>query len=628
MHHTYAQNAGNTWYFGNNAGLDFNGGTVTALTNGALSTSEGCSSFSDPATGQILVYTDGITVYDRNHNPMPASITSPLGGNPSSTQSGVIVPMPGNPSKLYIFTTPAQLGARTIPPSLCYSIVDLSLNSGNGDLTNINTPLMDSATEKIAAIASCDGTEFWVVGHRWNCDTFYAFKITAAGVAAPVKSKVGIVHKDVGSLILAESIGYLKFSSDGKKLGSVTYTNLNTMEIFDFDANTGIISNPITENYGFNASFPYSGLYGCTFSPDNSRFYVSYFGSGEDSKIFQYDMLAGTSTAILNSKTEIVSSPNAIGALQNGPNGKMYISVYGASSLDIIHSPNVLGTACNYQSSAQPLATGFATFGLPVIVENFLSSISIPINLAVKDSICKGDTVTAVQLQPIKVKIYPQEFCSISADSLTFRFFPEATTTYTLVVSNKCSANDTTLFTVYIIPPPKPDFYFNPSPPTLADNFITLENTTIGGATYEWYNMAQLAMLGTAEDLVINNPGLGKYCFRLRAFNVLGCWAETNQCTRVEDTVKTSIFLPSVFSPNGDGLNDIFKILGEHIRLAQFVIYNRYGQQVFATDNLSDGWNGRFKGKDCEVDTYYYMVYYFDTKDKPNLLKGDVTLVH
>lgn len=626
----YAQKSGNTWYFGTFAGLNFNTPNPTPLSNGALSTSEGCSAFSDPATGQILIYTDGITVYGKNHAPMPASISTPLNGNPSSTQSGVIVPQPGNPNIIYIFTTPAQAGNFSAVPTMCYSIVDLSLNGGNGNLTAINIPIMDSACEKIAAIAACNGTEFWVVGHKWGCDSFYSFKLSAGGLSAPIKSKVGIVHKDVGSNQAAESIGYMKFSSDGKKLGLVTYVNLNIMELFDFDMNTGLISNPITDNIGFDPLNPFSGLYGCSFSPDNSKFYIGYFGSGDSSKVYQYNMLAGSSAAILASRTVVYSVLNVgggIGAMQNGPNGKMYLSSYGSNVLDVMANPNGLGASCNYQASAQSLgSTGTATFGLPVIVENFLSNISTPFNTSVKDSICTGDTVTAVQPSKLKFTILPSATSWVSADSLTIKFFPSTTTTYTIVISNACSANDTTLFTVTVVPPPTPNFYFNPATPDLSNPTITLVNSTINGATFEWFN-AQHSSLATTTDLTVTNPGLGTYCYTLEAANSLGCPSSITKCVKVEDTLQTVIAVPSVFSPNGDNLNDILRVLGQNISLMEFSIYNRFGAQVYTTYRISEGWDGTYRGGKCDVGTYFYMVYYFDTKNNPHILKGDVTLI-
>lgn len=72
-----------------------------ALTNGQLNTLEGCATIAD-TTGSLLFYTDGITVWNRNHVPMPNG--SGLLGNPSSTQSGIIVPYPGNTDLYYVFT--------------------------------------------------------------------------------------------------------------------------------------------------------------------------------------------------------------------------------------------------------------------------------------------------------------------------------------------------------------------------------------------------------------------------------------------------------------------------------------------------------------------------------------------
>ncbi|MCF8295770.1 MAG: hypothetical protein K9I34_06865, partial [Bacteroidales bacterium] len=75
-----AQNgAGGIWYFGSYAGLNFCTGTPIPLTNGALSTSEGCATICDPNCN-LLFYTDGITVWNANHMPMANSTASSLGG--------------------------------------------------------------------------------------------------------------------------------------------------------------------------------------------------------------------------------------------------------------------------------------------------------------------------------------------------------------------------------------------------------------------------------------------------------------------------------------------------------------------------------------------------------------------
>ena len=85
---SYSQKEENIWYFGNRAGLDFNSGSPVALTDGVLFTNEGCSVISDN-TGNLLFYTDGTRVWNKNHRQMPNGLE--LMGNFSSNQSAVTV---------------------------------------------------------------------------------------------------------------------------------------------------------------------------------------------------------------------------------------------------------------------------------------------------------------------------------------------------------------------------------------------------------------------------------------------------------------------------------------------------------------------------------------------------------
>ena len=102
----FAQGETNIWYFGSNAGLDFNSGSPVALTNGQINTIEGSAVLSNNL-GQLLFYTDGSTLYNKNHVVMQNG--SGLMGHTSSSQSATIVPMPGNPNFFYVFTCVAIL---------------------------------------------------------------------------------------------------------------------------------------------------------------------------------------------------------------------------------------------------------------------------------------------------------------------------------------------------------------------------------------------------------------------------------------------------------------------------------------------------------------------------------------
>ena len=115
----YAQGEANNWYFGNKAGVNFNTSPPSAVNNGKLSTNEGCSSISDE-NGQLIFYTDGRTVWNRNHQIMAnANYFDGTGllGDPSSTSSGLIVPHPTNTDLYYVFTVdePHQENANAYP---------------------------------------------------------------------------------------------------------------------------------------------------------------------------------------------------------------------------------------------------------------------------------------------------------------------------------------------------------------------------------------------------------------------------------------------------------------------------------------------------------------------------------
>lgn len=185
--HTYGQKEANIWYFGEYAGLDFNSGSPVFLTDGKLKSIEGCATISNDQ-GQLLFYTDGITVWNKNHEVM-SNGTGLMGGS-SSTQSALITQRPDHPNNYYIFTTPAEghnNGAR-------YTEVDMTLNGGLGDVTsNKNTLLFTPSCEKISASRNATTGEIWVVFHEHASDRFFSYKVTTNGVAStPVISSSGI----------------------------------------------------------------------------------------------------------------------------------------------------------------------------------------------------------------------------------------------------------------------------------------------------------------------------------------------------------------------------------------------------------------------------------------------------
>jgi gliding motility-associated-like protein len=85
--------------------------------------------------------------------------------------------------------------------------------------------------------------------------------------------------------------------------------------------------------------------------------------------------------------------------------------------------------------------------------------------------------------------------------------------------------------------------------------------------------------------------------------------------------------IPSAFTPNGDGLNDIFRPALNFQKLVDFSVYNRWGQQVFQTNDKTHGWDGTYQGKPLDMGVYYYMIIVGDPDGQNIIHKGEVTLI-
>jgi gliding motility-associated-like protein len=88
-----------------------------------------------------------------------------------------------------------------------------------------------------------------------------------------------------------------------------------------------------------------------------------------------------------------------------------------------------------------------------------------------------------------------------------------------------------------------------------------------------------------------------------------------------------SLFIPNIFSPNGDGENDILFVRGEYIEHIEFAVYDRWGAEVFRSNDIHRGWDGTYKGAPCHTGVYAYYVIAQFTDGEQLTKKGTVTLV-
>ncbi len=376
---TFAQGENNNWYFGYNAGVTFNNGIPEALTTGALGTNEGCATVSD-ATGNLLFYTNGVTVYNRNHQVMPNG--TGLQGDDSSTQSAIIVPHPGDGNLFYVFTTDDWISGN----GLHFNLVDMRLDNGLGDVTSQKNVLLNtSSTEKITAIQHANGRDTWVLTRREFQNIYEAYLIADTGLnTLPVQSFEGYVYDHTSP---ADAEGSLKVSPDGSRVATI-FSQSDILEIYDFDNATGTISNPITivdpDGDGSNTR-----CYSAEFSPNGNLVYAMTFPYD----IHRFEIYGNNAAAVISTRELIapdrsLSNLPVLGSLQLGPDGNLYIAQIFYGYLGALSDPNNPSLGRNYNVDGVFL-NGFESFlGLPPLITSYFAS-TIDV-----ENTCLGDTTS------------------------------------------------------------------------------------------------------------------------------------------------------------------------------------------------------------------------------------------
>jgi gliding motility-associated-like protein len=369
----FGQLQNNNWIFGYGASVNFSGPIPVGSSNASINSNESTASVSDPSTGQLLFYTDGLKVWDANNDVMPNGSNLLGGFYNSCTQGALIVPFPEDNQRYYLFTL-EELEALSLVPvidnGLRYSVVDMTLNGGLGDVqvATLNTPLATDLTEKLIVIRSAEIKGFWVIAHKKNANEFLAWKIDACGVTAqPVVSAVGSNFASAPFGANEAWSGAMDASPDGNRIGMPVDWSYR-IEFFDFNKTTGVVSNPITVNVTDDSTPPFLRKYGACFSPDGSKFYYTNMNS-----VYQLDLSTYTSSAIASSNTLIYSpilEPNNYPCFQieQAPNNKLYVAIGNAGRLDEISNPNSLGLACGYVSNAVSFSPATCQLGLPAQV--------------------------------------------------------------------------------------------------------------------------------------------------------------------------------------------------------------------------------------------------------------------
>ncbi len=424
----------NNWYFGNNAGITFNTPSPTALNSGLTANVDNSSTISD-MTGALLFYTDGMKVWDKNHAIMPNG--NGLIGHFSGGQCALIVPIPCDPNKYVIF----HVTEFSSPGNLNYTVVDMTLNSGLGDVVagQKNISLGTGWTEKLCAYYNPNGNYYWVLSHKWQSNQFVAFKVDATTIATQsVTSSIGSVH-NCGTFGGAhDAMGQLTISPDGNKVVNAL-TCQDKFELFDLNINTGVLSNFI--------SIPGNGgnAWGTAFSPNSQKLYTnSIFGQS----VFQYDLSTYNQAAIIASKNALYTAASTgynFGYMELGPDNKLYIAKPNSTNLTVVNNPDNLGPLSNFSLLGPSLSPKTSYHGLSRIAYNIPTpSASFSISASVTSGNCSNGSATITPSTNTLILTYswsPGNYTTSSVSNLPLGV-------YTVIATSSTCFSASTQFTV------------------------------------------------------------------------------------------------------------------------------------------------------------------------------------
>jgi len=605
-----AQHEADNWFFGHLAGIRFT--PSPQARQGNLDMLEGCSSISD-SEGNLLFYTDGITIYDAQHNVMPGG--SDLLGNPSSSQSGLIVPHPADSSLYFVFTVDAE-GSYY---GLRYTLVDMRLNGGRGAVVPgyKNIVLIYNIQEKITAIKNFHTGEVWVItlggmpvtGSQLpatadpftNENTIYAIKVGTGGIANEA------VTTTFANMQGFYSNGYIKVSPDGNRIALAKFYD-NLVYLTDFDKTTGkafrLRSLPVPYNFA---------PYGVEFSPDNRYLYIQGTLDGGNIlhapvALLQYDLhtYPYAYVNLLPSDAEGYRS-----ALQLAPDGKIYMTesydyYTGADKLSVIANPNGSGTDAQVRRHAFSLLPGTLSHqGLPQFIQSFFSHIQT-------ENACAGDTTFFTVYSSSPVSEVHWDFGDGSgtvslplpnnshASRTSHVYASEGNYTVTAHIHTVGGNVIEERAAVEIAPLPKvelePVYY-------LCNRDAVEIQAPEGYASYEW------STGDTGPQIRITAPGL----YRLSVTNVFGC------STTISFKVVACVEVFQFFSPNGDNINETWHVENIEYYSNEVYIYNRWGNLVYYAQNYRNDWDGTAnagptvsRGKKVPAGTYFYILYLQD----------------
>jgi hypothetical protein len=312
--------------------------------------------------GELQFYTNGLYVANKNHQPMlngaglnPGQFANDMGDIGYILDQGAfIVPHPDGSLKYYLLHADRKYSTLEVEghsSKLYYSLIDMELENGLGKVVSKNNVIISDTLNlgKLTTVRHGNGRDWWLVVHELASKHYYRVLVSPEGITNFGLSNTAYSIPDDG-------VGQSVFSPDGSifaRINSISLTEGQYVDIYQFDRCTGLLSDQIQIHYDDDA---YAA--GIAISPNSRYLYVSSFAN-----LYQFDLQASNIQA---SKKKVAEYD---GFHENGiyttfylaqlaPDGKIYINVpSGVHYLHVIHQPNLPNPECNVEQHGIRLPT-------------------------------------------------------------------------------------------------------------------------------------------------------------------------------------------------------------------------------------------------------------------------------
>ncbi len=316
------------------------------------------------------------------------------------------------------------------------------------------------------------------------------------------------------------------------------------------------------------------------------------FGAASDTIVVNY--VSVPTVSLGNDTTMCPGSPLVLSA----SNGTSY--VWQNSSTDSTYNVMFAGTFW------VQVGTACGTFITDSITVNYFNFVSA--DLGNDTSLCIGDAITINGTSSGALSYLWQD-----GTTTTPTYFVSTAGTYCVAVTGICNT-DNDCMEVSIINPATFDLG---NDQTICTGDILTIGSPIAGATYMWQDTTFTSTYVVSQQ--------GTYWVIVQ----VGSCQATDTIDIIEEDCTPVLIMPNVFTPNGDATNNAFyPVEMEDIENTRLIIFNRWGQEMFSSANLAEGWNGKYKGNECPEGVYFWIVNYTEkSSDGNKTLSGNVTLL-